>query len=235
MTAWKPKRFWKIATVTAVEGGWTVQLDGRPVKTPAKTLLVVPTEALAQAIAAEWDAQVGEVRPETMPFTRTANSAIDKVAVQYDEVAAMLSAYGGADLLCYRATGPQPLIQRQAAAWDPMLVWAAEALDLRLTATAGVMHVAQDAQALARADALVAALGPFRLAAFHDLVALTGSLVLALAVIHGRLEPEAAWTLSRIDEDWQIEEWGEDEEAAELAAVKRADFLQAARFFGLCG
>jgi chaperone required for assembly of F1-ATPase len=235
VNAWKPKRFWKAASVTQVEGGWTVQLDGRPVKTPAKALLVVPTEALAQAIAAEWDAQDKEVRPETMPFTRTANSAIDKVAVQYDEVAAMLSAYGGADLLCYRATGPEPLIARQAAAWDPMLDWAAEALDLRLTATAGVMHVAQEPQALARADALVAALGPFRLAAFHDLVALTGSLVLALAVIHGRLDAETAWTLSRIDEDWQIEEWGEDEEAAERTALKRADFLQATRFFGLCG
>lgn len=137
--------------------------------------------------------------------------------------------------LCYRATGPEPLIARQAAAWDPMLDWAAEALDLRLTATAGVMHVAQDPQALARADALVAALGPFRLAAFHDLVALTGSLVLALAVIHGRLDAETAWTLSRIDEDWQIEEWGGDEEAAERTALKRADFLQATRFFGLCG
>jgi len=235
VNAWKPKRFWKAASVTQVEGGWTVQLDGRPVKTPAKALLVVPTEALAQAIAAEWDAQDKEVRPETMPFTRTANSAIDKVAVQYDEVAAMLSAYGRADLLCYRATGPEPLIARQAAAWDPMLDWAAEALDLRLTATAGVMHVAQDPQALARADALVASLGPFRLAAFHDLVALTGSLVLALAVIHGRLDAETAWTLSRIDEDWQIEEWGEDEEAAERTALKRADFLQATRFFGLCG
>jgi chaperone required for assembly of F1-ATPase len=235
VSAWKPKRFWKSATVAAVDGGWTVQLDGRAVKTPAKALLVVPTEGLAQAIAAEWDAQDKEVRPETMPFTRTANSALDKVAVQYAEVAAMLSAYGGSDLLCYRATGPAALIARQAAAWDPLLDWAAGTLDLPLKATAGVMHIEQSPQALARADALVAALGPFRLAAFHDLVALTGSLVLALAVIHDRLDPETAWTLSRVDEDWQIEEWGEDEEAAELAAVKRADFLQAARFYGLCG
>ena len=235
MSSWKPKRFWKAATAHACDGGYTVTLDGRTVKTPAKALLVVPTDALAQAIAAEWDAQVGEVRPETMPFTRTANSALDKVAVQYAEVAAMLSAYGGSDLLCYRATGPAALVARQAAAWDPMLDWAAGTLDLRLKATVGVMHIAQDAHSLRRADELVAALGPFRLAAFHDLVALTGSLVLALAVIHGRLDPETAWSLSRVDEDWQIEEWGEDEEAAELAAVKRADFLQAARFYGLCG
>lgn len=235
MSAWKPKRFWTSSAVVPVQGGWTVQLDGRAVKTPAKSLLVVPTEALAQAIAAEWDAQLGEIKPETMPYTRTANSAIDKVAVQFDDVATMLSAYGGSDHLCYRATGPEPLVARQAAAWDPILAWAAEALDLHLTVTAGIMHVAQPDAALARAYALVADLGPFRLAAFHDLVALSGSLVIALAVIHGRLDPEAAWTLSRIDEDWQIEEWGEDEEAAELTAIKHDAFLQAARFYGLCG
>lgn len=235
MSAWKPKRFWTAAAVVAVEGGWTVQLDGRAVKTPAKTLLVVPTEALAQAIAAEWDAQQGEVKPDTMPYTRTANSAIDKVAVQFDDVATMLSAYGGSDHLCYRATGPEPLVARQAAAWDPLLDWAAQALDLHLTVTAGIMHIAQPEAALARANALVARLNPFQLAAFHDLVALSGSLVIALAVIHGRLDPQAAWTLSRIDEDWQIEEWGADEEAAELTAIKHEAFLQAARFYGLCG
>ncbi len=235
MSAWKPKRFWSASAIVPVDGGWTVQLDGRPVKTPAKTLLVVPTEALAQAIAAEWDAQQGEIKPDTMPYTRTANSAIDKVAVQFDDVATMLSAYGGSDHLCYRATGPEPLVARQAAAWDPLLAWAAQSLDLHLTVTAGIMHVAQPEAALARATALVAALNPFQLAAFHDLVALSGSLVLALAVIHGRLDPDTAWRLSRIDEDWQIEEWGEDEEAAELTAVKQAAFLQAARFYGLCG
>lgn len=235
MSAWKPKRFWTSSAVVAVEGGWTVQLDGRAVKTPAKTLLVVPTEALAHAIAAEWDAQLGEIKPDTMPYTRTANSAIDKVAVQFDDVAMMLSAYGGSDHLCYRATGPEPLVARQSAAWDPLLTWAAQALDLHLIVTAGIMHVAQPDAALARANALVAGLSPFQLAAFHDLVALSGSLVLALAVIHARLEPETAWTLSRIDEDWQIEEWGADEEAAELIAIKHAAFLQAARFYGLCG
>lgn len=235
MSAWKPKRFWTASAVVAVEGGWTVQLDGRAVKTPAKTLLVVPTEGLAHAIAAEWDAQLGEIKPDTMPYTRTANSAIDKVAVQFDDVARMLSAYGGTDHLCYRATGPEPLVARQAAAWDPLLDWAAQALDLHLTVTAGIMHVAQPEAALARASALVAGLTPFQLAAFHDLVALSGSLVLALAVIHGRIDPDTAWTLSRIDEDWQIEEWGADEDAAELTALKQAAFLQAARFYGLCG
>lgn len=235
MSGWKAKRFWKSASVEPVDGGWTVKLDGRAVKTPAKAPLILPTEAMAQAIAAEWDAQTGEVKPDTMPYTRTANSAIDKVAVQHGEVAEMLAAYGGSDLLCYRATGPEPLIERQAAAWDPLLDWADQALGLRLTATAGVMHIAQDPQALTLSHNLVSALGPFHLAAFHDLVAISGSLVLALAVIHGRLEPEQAWALSRLDENWQIEQWGEDEEAQAMAEVKHADFLQAARFYGLCG
>ena len=235
MTAWAPKRFWKEAGIEPTEGGYTIRLDGRAVRTPSKALLVVPTPDMATTIAAEWDAQQGEIKPDTMPYTRTANSAIDKVAVQFDDVATMLSAYGGSDHLCYRATGPEPLVARQAAAWDPLLAWAAQSLDLHLTVTAGIMHVAQPEAALARATALVAALNPFQLAAFHDLVALSGSLVLALAVIHGRLDPDTAWRLSRIDEDWQIEEWGEDEEAAELTAVKQAAFLQAARFYGLCG
>lgn len=235
MSAWKAKRFWKAATTETTEGGFTVRLDGRAVKTPAKSLLVVPTEALAQAIAAEWDAQSGVVKPDTMPFTRSANSAIDKVMPQFDAVVDMLAAYGGTDLLCYRATGPEALVARQAAAWDPMLDWSATALNAPLTATAGVMHIAQDADSLARLHGLVAAFTPFQLAAFHDLVAISGSLVLALAVTRGRLAPAEAWSLSRIDEAWQIEQWGIDEEAAVLDAVRETDFLQAGRFYALCG
>jgi chaperone required for assembly of F1-ATPase len=235
MSGWKAKRFWKVTTVEAVDGGWTIRLDARPVKTPAKALLVVPTEGLARAIAAEWDAQQGEVRPETMPFTRAANSAIDKVAVQFSDVVDIVAAYGDADLLCYRATGPEPLIRRQADAWDALLAWAAEHLSAPLVPTAGVMHVAQDAAALRALATRVAAMTPFQLAAFHDLVALSGSLVLAFAVTEGRLDPEAAWHASRIDEDWQIEQWGEDEDAAAAAVVKHAAFVQAARFYALCG
>lgn len=235
MSTWAARRFWTSASAVPVEGGFTVHLDARPVRTPLKASLVVPTLALAKAIAAEWDAQDGKVNPETMPFTRTANSAIDKVAPQIDEVAAMLAAYGGSDLLCYRAEGPEDLVQRQAEAWDPILIWALEALGADLLVTEGVMHVEQPAEALMRLHQRVAALTPFQLAAFHDLVAISGSLVLALAVTGGRVTAEEAWRLSRIDEDWQISLWGEDEEAAEVAALKRAAFLQADRFYGLCG
>lgn len=234
MSGWTAKRFWKQAAVQATDGGFDIRLDGRPVKTPAKAPLVVPTRSLAQAIAAEWDAQEGKVRPETMPCTRAANSAIDKVAPLRAEVIAELAGYGGSDLLCYRATGPQGLIDRQSAAWDPLLDWAATTLAAPLNVTQGVMHVAQPQPSLDRLAARVAAFGAFELAAVHDLVAISGSLVLALAVTEGRLSPEAAFDASRIDNRWQAEEWGEDEEEAEAEAHRRAAFLQAGRFFGLC-
>lgn len=234
MAAWTAKRFWKQATAVACDGGFTVRLDERPVKTPAKTPLVVPTRALAEAIAAEWDAQQGLVNPDSMPTTRMANSALDKVAPQFAEVADMLASYGGTDLLCYRAEAPRELVARQADAWGPLLDWLAESHDAPLQATAGVMHIPQPEPSLARLTARVHGFSPFELAAVHDLVAISGSLVLALAVTDGRLAPEEAWTLSRLDESWQIELWGEDETAAESEAVRRDAFLHAARFYGLC-
>ncbi|MFO1202169.1 MAG: ATP12 family protein [Tabrizicola sp.] len=235
MSVWSARRFWTTASAVPVEGGYTVHLDGRPVRTPLKAPLILPTMGLAEAVAAEWQAQDGKVRPETMPFTRTANSAIDKVAAQQAEVVDMLAAYGDSDLLCYRAEGPADLVARQAAGWDPLLDWAAKALHAPLVATAGVIHIEQPGESLEALHAQVAALTPFQLSAFHDLVAISGSLILALAVTQGRLTAEEAWSLSRIDEDWQISLWGEDEEAAENASLKREAFLQADRFYGLCG
>lgn len=235
MSAWKAKRFWTAAEAEACDGGFTVRLDGRPVKTPAKAALVVPTQAMAQAIAAEWDAQTGEVKPATMPVTRAANSAIDKIIPQRNEVVEILAAYGQSDLLCYRATAPAALIARQAAGWDPVLDWAASVLGARLVVTAGVVHVAQPHDALERLTARVAGMTEFQLAGLHDLVAISGSLVLALAVTERRLTPDEAWALSRVDETWQIEQWGADEEAAELEAFRRVAFGEASRFYALCG
>ena len=234
MSNWKPKRFWQAATVEACEGGYAVRLDGRPVKTPAKVPLVLPTEALAAIIAAEWQAQEKEVRPETMPATRTANSAIDKVSRHFAEVAEMVAEYGGSDLLCYRAEGPAALTERQAEAWDPLLHWAAERFGAPLRATAGVMHIAQPQPSLAALSAAVHSQSAFELAALHDLVAITGSLVLGLAIAERRLSPEEGFALSRIDEHWQIEQWGADEQAAEIEALKHLALQDAARFHGLC-
>lgn len=234
MSGWTAKRFWKEAKAEAVEGGFTVRLDGRPVKTPAKAALRLPTRALAEAIAAEWNAQEGAVRPAAMPLTRAANSAIDKVAPLRAEVIAELAGYGGSDLVCYRAEGPQPLIDRQAAAWDPLVDWAATHLHSPLVLTHGVMPVAQPGASLARLTGHVAGLSDFGLAGLHDLVAISGSLVLALAVIEGRLTAEQAFAASRVDSRWQAEQWGEDEEEAAAEAIRRDAFLQADRFFGLC-
>ena len=235
MSGWTAKRFWKQATAQSCDGGFTVTLDGRAVKTPAKRPLVLPTMAMAEVIAAEWDAQQGRVRPETMPATRAANSAIDNVAIQFAEVAGDLARYGETDLLCYRATAPQELIDRQADAWDPLLAWSAAALRAPLIATAGVMHIRQPEASLAKLRAQVHAFTPFQLAAAHDLIAISGSLILALAVTRGRLSLVEAWHLSRIDETWQNELWGVDEDAAALESLKRQALAEAARFFALCG
>ena len=233
MSDWQPKRFWKSAVAEVCDGGFTVKLDGRPVRTPAKAPLTLPTLAMAEAVAREWDVQQEAVDPRTMPVTRGANAAIDKVRTQRSEVVALLAEYGDSDLLCYRAAGPDGLIQRQMQAWDPMLDWAAEALGARLFVGEGVMHVAQKSEALAKLTAEVDAFDDFALAGVHDLISLSGSLVLALAVTRDAIAVEDAWRLSRIDEHWQIEQWGEDEEAAAAELIKKTAFIDAARFYQL--
>lgn len=233
MTAWQPKVFWKTVAVAEAEGGFVVTLDGRQVKTPNKQPLILPSRGLAQLVADEWAAQEGTVKPATMPATRMANSALEKVVPQHAEVADLLAEYGASDLLCYRADGPEPLVDRQAAAWDPLLAWAKAAFGVELAVTAGIMPVPQDPAAVARLSREVHAMAPFHLAAFYDLVSLSGSLIVALAVVHGVRDPETAWDISRIDNIWQAEVWGADEEEAETAAIKRAAFLFAARFHAL--
>ncbi len=230
MNDWAPKRFWTQADVVARDGGFSVDLDGRAVKTPYKQALILPTRAMAQAAAAEWQAQTDKIDPTTMPVTRAANSAIDKVAPQHAEVAAMLAAYGENDLLCYRAAAPDTLIALQDAAWNPWLAWAAQALDAPLHVTTGIMPVDQPPASIARLHERVLRFDNFALTGFHDLVQLSGSLVLAFAVTLGKLTPQQAWPLSRIDEDFQISQWGDDEEAAEVAALKRQAFIDGAAF-----
>lgn len=231
MSEWTPRRFWQNAQSVPAEGGHAVTLDDKPVRTPAKARLIVPTRPLADAIATEWQAQGERIDPGTMPFTRMANSAIDKVAPQRAEVADMLAAYGDSDLLCYRAEAPDALVARQQEQWDPMLDWAAAELGARLQPRHGVMHAPQPREALQALAAQVHALDPFALAAFHDLVSLTGSLVLGFAATRQARDDETLWALSRLDEAWQQEQWGVDEEAAEVAEIKREAFLHAARFY----
>ena len=231
MSEWTPKRFYEDATVEQADGGFTVRLDGRPVKTPGKRLLTMPSQAMAKHVAREWQEQQEQIDPGTMPWTRSVNSALDKVSVQRDEVMAHLIGYAGTDLLCYRADSPAGLFARQAECWNPVLDWAAQRFDVRFKVTSGVMPVAQDDEVIACLRRCMEPMTEFQLTGFHDLVTLSGSYVLALAATEKLQPPEGLWNLSRMDEDWQVEQWGVDEEAAEVAELKRIAFLHAGAFF----
>ena len=233
MTVWKAKRFWSEVSVEPDGAGWSVRLDGRPLRTPAKNALILPGAAMAEAMAEEWLVVEDEIDPRRMPVTRAANAAVDKVKPQFAEVAALIAAYGGTDLLCYRAAEPDELALAQSEAWDPMLDWARDALGADLVATRGVVPVDQPRASLKRLNSLVAQTTEFQLAALHDLVSLTGSLVLGLAATRSDFGSERLWSLSRIDEDWQARQWGEDEEAARNAARKKQSFLLACDFWKL--
>lgn len=227
------RRFWSDVSVERLPEGFAVRLDSRPLRTPARRELILPTGSLAEAVAEEWDAQKDKVDPASMPATRSANAAIDRVAPQREVVADMLTDYAATDLLCYRAATPEPLAARQREHWDPLLAWAEETSGARLVPVAGLMPREQSPEALAALGAQVREMDSFRLTAFHDLVTLSGSLVLALAVIRGRVGGEEAWAISRVDEEWQAEQWGRDPEADAAAAVRRVAFLHAARFYAL--
>ncbi len=233
MSEWAAKRFWTEVRVTTEAAGHGIALDGRPVRTPAKAPLIVPTPALAEAVAAEWRAVDGKIDPREMPMTRSANAAVDKVAHQHGDVADMIAAYGETDLLCHRAASPQELVLRQAEEWDPLLEWAASALGARLRPVVGVMPARQDPDALAALRAHVHEQGSFALTALHDLVALSGSLVIGLAAQQDAHDIDALWRISRLDEAWQAELWGADADAEELAAIKYGAFLHARNFFRL--
>ena len=233
MSEWKARRFWKASEIRPAGQGFEVLLDDRPLRTPGKLPLLLPVEALALAVAQEWDAQTDVIDPNTMPLTRAANSAIEKVVPQFADVVGMLAEYGGTDLLSYRADQPAELARRQAEAWDPLVDWAATELRAPLRITHGVIPIAQDRQALERLRGHVEALDPFGLTALHDLVTLPGSLVLGLAVIRGRIDAAEAFRISRIDEDFQAERWGQDDEAGIAAGNRRSAMLIAERLWHL--
>lgn len=231
MTEWAAKRFWTDTQISALETGFTVTLDGRPVRTPAKSALVLPTRALAEAVAREWDAQEGQIKPLEMPFTRAANAATDKVTPQHSEVADLLAAYGDSDLICYRASDPRGLVERQNRGWDPLVDWSATALKAPLQVYVGIMHEEQPQASIASLTRRVHAFDPYQLTAFHDLVSLSGSLIIGFAVTQDYAPATDLWDISRIDEIWQAEKWGHDEEAERMTALKRDAFLHAEQFF----
>lgn len=227
------KRFWQAALVVPAPDGFAVHLDDRPLQTPGKAALVVPSEGFATAIAAEWDALGAEIRPEALPFTRAANSAIDRVRPARPAVVAAVAAYGETDLLCYRAEAPAALVARQAAAWDPLLDWADATLGARLRVVSGLMPQPQPEASTAALRAAVEGFDAFALMALHDLVTISGSLVLGLAVAREAVDGARAFALAQLDEDWQAEQWGWDAEAAAAAGRRREDFLRVERMLAL--
>jgi len=223
------KRFYK--EVGIADGA--IQLDGRPVRTPARALLALPTAALADSVAAEWQAQGDSIDPRTMPLTGLSNAAIDRVAPDKAAFARPLAAYAETDLLSYRATDPPELVARQAEAWDPLLDWASRRYDVHFTVTGGIVHVAQPPATVARLGDALGTLDVFSLAAMSPLVTISGSLVAALAVLEGEIDAETAFAVTHLDELWQAEQWGEDILATQAREARRADFLAAARFAAL--
>lgn len=224
-----PKRFYTDVTVAARGSGHAVHLDDRPLRTPGKLVLVLPTRQMAEAIASEWSAQGTAIDPMSMPLTRLANTVRDQVEGREAEVRADIVKYAGSDLLCYRADGPSELAARQAAAWDPLLDWARESIGADLAVCAGLMPVDQTAASRTAIEAAVANLESFRLASAHVMTTLLGSVVLMLATESGRLTPDEAWKAAHIDEDWQIAKWGEDAEAARRQEKRKTEFLAAVR------
>lgn len=227
------KRFWKDVAVVEQDGGWTIALDGRPVRTPARAALVVPGKALADAIAAEWSEAGEEIDPRAMPLTGLANAAIDRVAPDPASFAAGIARYAEADLTCYRAQSPAALVSRQAESWDALLAWARRRFDVDFVTTDGLMHVAQPQATVERLAHAVAALDAFRLAGLAPLVTASGSLLAALAVLEGETSGAEAWDAVTVDERWQREQWGADAEAEAALENKRREFMAAARFVEL--
>ena len=227
------KRFWKEACAVEVEGGWGIELDGRPVRTPMRAPLQVPTEELADAIAGEWNAVADELDPRSMPLTGLANAAIDRVEPDRAGFALGLARYAEADLACYRTDTPRELGERQAREWDGLLAWARRRYDVDFAVTSGITHVEQPLATVERLAHEVAALDAFRLAALSPMVTAGGSLVAALAVLDGAMGADKAWAAVTVDDAWQAERWGSDSEAELALEGRRRDFLAGARFLEL--
>ena len=235
MSEWKPKRFWKKVDVVSLEKNFCIKLDEKILKTPAKKEMLLPTNALAKKIAAEWDRQVDEIDPNAMPFTKSANAALDKVIEQFEEVNSLVGDYGDTDLLYYLADSPSELKIRHQSRWDPIIDWAEKTYEVKKNCGTGIIYIPQDKELLYKLSQEISELSSFQLTALYDLVSITGSLILGLATINGRLSAEEAFNLSRIDELWQIEQWGVDEEAQAVSGLKYEAVRHAQEFFVLSG
>src|SRR5712675_1936308 len=221
------KRFYASAGVVESPNGFAITLDDKPVRTPSGRPLVAPTREIADVIFAEWDAQKETIDPLTMPMTRLANSVVDAVVDRVEAVTEDVAKYLGSDLLFYRAGHPEALAAREAAHWDPVLFWAANELGAHFILSEGIVHAAQPPQAISAARGVFPA-DPWSVAALHVVTTLTGSALLSLALLHGVRDPDQVWTAAHVDEDWNIEKWGIDDEVAARRAARLVDFKAAA-------
>jgi chaperone required for assembly of F1-ATPase len=227
------RRFWKDVALEQSSFGYAVRLDGRPVKTPARNELALPTRQLADAVVAEWEAVEKTVDPMRMPMTGFANAAIDRVGPERATFVEAISAYGATDLFCYRAGAGEPLAARQAEVWEPWLDWARKRYDIAFTVVEGIMPQPQPPETMIRLKAAVASRGTFELAAMAKLAHLSGSLVATLAVVERAGAADALWAAACLDEIWQEELWGEDYFATKNRNDREAEFMQAPRFLDL--
>jgi chaperone required for assembly of F1-ATPase len=222
------KRFYTTVGVKEVDGGLTVTLDGKPIKTPSRKVVIVPNRAIAEAIAVEWEAQRETINPLTMPLTRFANSVVEAVVDRVELVADDVEKFLHSDLLFYRAGHPAALVEREAAYWDPVVFWAAQALNAHFILAEGIVHVRQPDEAVAAVRAVFPS-DPWSIAALHVVTTLTGSALLALALARGALDLDQVWAAAHVDEDWNVEKWGIDEEVANRRGARYVDFHAATR------
>ncbi|SRR5260221_7631353 len=228
-----PRRFYRQVAVSAVETGWQITLDGKILRSPAKADLILPTEQLADAIRAEWDAQIDQIRPQTMPMMQLASTAVDRVQPHRQQVMADTAGYAGSDLLCYRADMPEELVRRQTQIWQPLLDWANHRFDTALQATTGIVAIAQSATSLARYLRVIDTHDSWRLTALANLTGITGSLVIALALLEQRITPGEAVSAAQLDELFQAERWGEDAEAKQRRLGLANEITETAAYLAL--
>ncbi|ACV75353.1 MAG: ATP12 family protein [Zymomonas mobilis] len=229
----KRKRFYKKATVDKAEIGFAAKLDDRQIMTPARHPLILPTRALAEAVAEEWNNQPKEIDPASMPITGYANAAVDLVPDRYDDFVAGIRQFAESDVTCYRADSPQALVDREIELWEPLLEWAEKRFDIHFHRVVGIIHKKQPEVTLQRIGAAVTDFNHFEIVALTQLATISGSLVIPLAILADEITPEKAFDAAHIDEIWQAEQWGQDEVAANALKRRRRDFLAAARFFSL--
>lgn len=230
MTANPARRFYKQVAVTGTAAPFAIALDERTLRTPLKRPLDLPTKALAEALAAEWEAQAEKIQPHTMPFTKLANTALDRVATDKDRIIGEIVDFAGSDLVCYRAANPPDLVERQARIWQPVLDWARQAFQGEFEATEGILHIAQPPASLAALRGFLATKSPWALTALHNLTTLTGSALISAMACEKDLPPAEAWLAAHVDEDFQIEQWGWDEEARHRRDFRKREFDTCLRF-----